>query len=88
MKKCFGGFSYSLKVPYHEKQVFSGLYIKLALPEYKAGFALTLTLIKGSVPTIPDPTTALESQPGKCHHILIVFTVTHEYGEGSWKLAN
>ena len=30
--------------------------------EYKAGLASTLTLIKGSVPTIPDPATATEPQ--------------------------
>ena len=28
--------------------------------QYKTGFASTLTLVKGSVPTIPDPATAPE----------------------------
>ena len=30
--------------------------------QYKAGFASTLTLVKGSEPTIPDPATAPEPQ--------------------------
>ena len=36
--------------------------------QYKAGFASTLTLVKGSVPIIT----------GKCRHVLIVFTVAKE----------
>ena len=55
--------------------------------QYKAGFALTLTLVKRISPNHTGPSNCTRASD-KCRRGLIVFTVADEYGEVSWKLAN